>query len=260
MSKIDFQHLAEHFQITTKPRQNVLLSFRADELLDSKNMELLVQTYAPLIKAKDESPVGTYFCSWLGAFALGHQYMISVWNCSLDMALENWTVELYVDGESGRFAFVCHDTETRTAREGEEQRNHWREQQYRELYQRTVKPVIQALSAATSNPPGILWGQLPSRFNYYMELFIDAVADPVSKQRLEQDYHFLSRELGSEVFGQPKNPFDVKIHWVEDLRDPLKKVRLKNQCCLYFKTEGGYHCYTCPRLKERERAERRKQA
>jgi len=80
MSKIDFQHLAEHFQITSKPRQNVLLSFRADELLDYKNMELLVQTYAPLIKAQDESPVGTYFCSWLGP--------IRSWTSIYDLRLE----------------------------------------------------------------------------------------------------------------------------------------------------------------------------
>ncbi|MGG4494724.1 (2Fe-2S)-binding protein [Brevibacillus reuszeri] len=260
MSKIDFQQLNEHFYITTQPSENPLLSFGASELLDPPNMELLINTYAPLIKGQDTTPAGTYFASWLGGLALAHQYTISVWNCSLDMTLENWIVELYMEGDYGKFAFVCRDTEPLGAPEDDELRNHWREQRYRGFYLETLKPLMEAISAASGNTPGILWGQLPSRFNYYLELFINALEEPVGKQQLEEDYHFLSRALDGESFGLNKNPFDVKIRWVEDLRDPGKKVRMKNQCCLYYKTDGGTYCYTCPRLKESERAERRKQA
>ncbi|MGG1659819.1 (2Fe-2S)-binding protein [Brevibacillus sp. NRS-1366] len=260
MSQIDFQQLEQHFQITVEANKNPLVSIKARELIKPQNMEWLVQTYAPMIKAKEVTAAGTFFCGWLGGLALGYQYMLSVSNGSLNLGLDQLTIELYRDGDYSKFAFLCQDIQPNMAPLDEPQRGSWRERQLRDFYQNTLQPLIQSIAAATGNSPGALWGQLPTRFNYYMDIFMRTLTDPVSKERLEDDYRFLKEGFEGEIFGLNKNPFRVKVRWTRDLREPDKNVRLKNQCCLYYQTEGGQYCYTCPRLKESDRAQRRKQA
>lgn len=260
MNPIDYQQLEQQFYVTTKKQENPLLSLQASELIKPQNMDALIQLYAPLIKAKEVAAAGTYFCGWLGGLALGYQYMISVWNCSLPMSLDELTIELYEDGDYHKFAFVCQDSQPSLAPADGPARNSWREQQLHDFYQSTMLPIIEAMAAATGNSLGDLWGQLPTKFNYYLDILASSLTDSVARERLEEDYRFLKEEMEGEVFGLNKNPFHVKIRWIQDLRDPEKKVRMKNQCCLYYQTEGGYYCYTCPRLKESERAVRRNQA
>jgi len=260
VNPIDYQQLEQQFYMTTEKKENPLLSLQASELIKPQNMDVLFQLYAPLIKAKEVTAAGTYFISWLGGLAIGYQYMISFWNCSLQVSLDQLTIELYQDGDYDKFAFVCHDSEPTFAPADGLARENWREQQLRDFYQNTMRPIIQAVAAATGNSPGALWGQLPTRFNYYLDILASSLTDPVERERLEDDYRFLKEEVEGEIFGLNKNPFHVKVRWIQDLRDPEKKVRMKNQCCLYYQTEGGHYCYTCPRLKESERAVRRKQA
>jgi ferric iron reductase protein FhuF len=257
VSEIDFEQLEKQFSITTTQKENPLFSLTARELLNAEKMALLVQIYAPLMKAKELPAVATYFASWFGGVALGLQYMMSVWNHSVDFSLDHLTIELEVNEGREGFTFVCNKKHVQQAPTSDTERAIWREQQLRKFYSGTVAPLFRALADATGIECGSIWGQLPTRFNYYMDIFIASTEDNAAKQRLTEDYRFLSREMDPAAFGRPKNPFDVKIRWIEDARDPEKKVRMKNMCCLYYQTEGGFYCYTCPRMKEAERAERR---
>lgn len=250
--------LAEHFRLTSELRADTLLSMKASDLVKPENMDQLVSLYAPLIKANDSKPVGTYIGGWLGGVALGLQYMQSVWNVSLHLSLDQLTVQLYVADDYAQFSFVVDEWNKVEA--PETGRAAWLDQQYRAFYQHSLQPLIQSLAKATDNPEKLIWGQLPTRFNYYLDYFVEQSQDERVRQHLRDDYDSLCRQLEGACFGLDKNPFDVKVRWVEDMRDPSKKVRLKNQCCLYYQTGEGQYCYTCPRLKEDARAVRRQAA
>ncbi|MNN58340.1 hypothetical protein D3C81_1733850 [compost metagenome] len=76
-------------------------------------------------------------------------------------------------------------------------------------------------------------------------------------ETVHADYRYLKDEMPAAVFQLPRNPFHVKVRKVEALADPASTVQMRNRCCLYYRTEGGIYCYTCPRLTEEERAKRR---
>lgn len=245
--------LAERFDLTNKPRENALLSMKARDLVDPKNMNELVQMYAPLIKAHELTAAGTYISSWLTSPSLGLQYMLSVWNQSLSMTLDNMTIELFFD-EYPQFAFVIPEYEIVDAPADENERAVWRKECYRAYFQDFLHPLITTLAQVTGNPEAMIWGQFPTKFNYHTDAFAASLEDETIKQRLKADYDVLCNQLEGESFGLSKNPFRVKVRWVEDMRDPQAKVRIKNQCCLYYKTGEQKYCYTCPRIKEEERA------
>lgn len=257
MGTVNYQLLEQLFHITTHKKENPVFSAKARELLKLEKMELLVRSYAPLIKSTDLPAVATFFTSWFNGVALGLHYMISVWNRSIDFSLDHLTIELHQKEERGVFSFVIDNGDEVKSPGLKADRAVWREQQYRLFYGGTAVPLFQSLAAATGIEIGMIWGQLPTKFNYYMDILIQSTDDAAAKQQLAEDYQYLCHELDPAVFGRPKNPFDVKVRWIEDAKDSEKKVRMKNVCCLYHQTEGGEYCYTCPKLKERERAERR---
>ncbi|WHX33162.1 (2Fe-2S)-binding protein [Brevibacillus agri] len=252
--------LAEQFHLTTTHRTDALLSIKASDLLKARHAEQLVQTYAPLIKAHDQKPVGTYAASWLSGLALGLQYALSVWNVAIRIPLDQLTIELYDADGYVQFSFVVDEWHKAEGPSTSTARSAWRAEQYRQFYGHTLRPLFQVLADATGNPLKMIWGQLPTRFNYYLDTIVQEAREEAIRQRLRDDYAALCDELDGECFGLPKNPFAVKVRWVEDMRDPNKQVRLKNQCCLYYQTGDGQYCYTCPRLKEDERAARRQAA
>jgi ferric iron reductase protein FhuF len=270
MEAIDYKKLEQKFNITLIEREQPFFSVCAEELLNPDTMNLLLHTYGPLIKANDLTAPATYFSGNLGMLALALQYSISIWNRSLDLSLSNITVQLYKDNEAGyiRFAFVLHNKSEEEAPTDAVERGIWLKQVLTQFYKLSARPIIESLSRVSAFDAGQLWGQLPTRFNYNMDLFgkeldaaaqecgADAAAIAADKARLIEDYGFL-RGLEGSLFGRTKNPLDVKIRYIEDSRDPNKQVRMKNACCLYYKTGEGQYCYTCPRLKESDREQMR---
>ncbi|MDF2715738.1 MAG: (2Fe-2S)-binding protein, partial [Paenibacillus sp.] len=133
----------------------------------------------------------------------------------------------------------------------------WLERVLTEFYEKTVRPVYETAAVIGGVDAGQMWGLLPTRFNYMTEQWLLAEESESIRAVISGDYAFLKHEMPAAVFGRNKNPLDVKIRWIEDLKDPCKQLRMKNVCCQYYRTEGGYYCYTCPRIKESEREERR---
>lgn len=235
-----------------------MFSARAIELLEADKMTTLVAVYAPLIRAKELGAVATYFAGWFSGVALGLQYSMSMWNRSISLSLEQLTIQLCQGEHGSEFWFVLDDCIEQEAPCTDEERAEWRKQTYRQFYSQTVAPLFQSLADATGIGVGMIWGQMPTRFHYYLDVFTQAAQEPAAIKRIADDFRCLSREVEPAVFGRDKNPFDVKVRWIDDPRVPDKKLRMKNACCLYYQTEGGEYCYTCPRMNERERAERQK--
>ncbi|WP_429841299.1 Fe-S oxidoreductase [Brevibacillus sp. FIR094] len=254
MQEWDDDFIAQRFDLTSKPRPNALFSMKARDLVDPTHMNELVQIYAPLIKAHELTAAGTYISSWLTSPSLGLSYMISVWNRALTMTLDNMTIELFYEDDYPQFAFVIPAYEIVEAPTSVAERAIWLKECYRAYFQDFLHPLLTTLAKVTGNPEAMLWGQFPTKFNYHTDAFVALVEQDSIKQQVMADYDVLCHQLEGESFGLQKNPFRVRVRWIEDIRDPQAKVRIKNQCCLYYKTGEQKYCYTCPRIKEDERA------
>ncbi|MGF7045882.1 ferric iron reductase protein FhuF [Paenibacillus sp. DS2015] len=258
METLDFNKLAIEFQITKVKPQDAMYSVKGLDLVDPDHMQEFLAHVTPFVKALDLAAAGAYFARWIGDIALAQQYIISVYNSSLDMSLINLTIH-FIPTTQARVpvSFQIHDCTEQKAPTNEKNRQLWLQQRLVNLYSESMRPLFATLSNITNWNVGQVWGQLPTKFEKYIESYIIEATQTKVKERLKQDYIFLKEEIDSHVFGRIKNPFNVKFRMVEHMEDPEKQLRMKHACCLYHKIENGYYCYTCPQVRDEERAARR---
>ncbi|WP_072334775.1 MULTISPECIES: (2Fe-2S)-binding protein [unclassified Paenibacillus] len=258
---IDYAFIENKFYIRkAAPLQPPLWSSPAAELLQPAVMKDFLELFAQRIKALELPVAAVYFGSWLGFLALGQQYAMSAGNTSLDLSLTNLEIMLQEHNGHTIMTFNLGAGGETSAPENACERTAWLDSSLEALYGCTLRPLLEAAAEAGGAEIGQLWGQFPTKFNYYMAYWEAEIADEALLGRVREDYRYLREEFPAEMFGRKKNPLDVKIRWIEDLKEPGKQMRMKNACCMYYRTEGGYYCYTCPRMKEEERAERREKA
>ncbi|WP_201318449.1 IucA/IucC family C-terminal-domain containing protein [Paenibacillus sp. EPM92] len=257
---MDFLTLEQKYHIRREDPEHLICSIPAAELLERPNMQQFLELYGTRIHALEPAACAAYFSGWLGYAAFAQQYALSFHNQALDLSLSNFVVQLHVKESYTAISFKLVREAAQPAPAGEAERTAWLRRTLTELYGTTFRPLLEAASEAAGIEVGQLWGQFPTKLNYLMDDLLAEAEEHELRERIAEDYNRLRQELNSEVFGRAKNPLDVKIRWMEDLKDPDKRIRMKNACCLYYRTEGGFCCYTCPRLTEEQREERRTQA
>ena len=248
------------YQVGLTERSDAVISVPARLLTEPSAMEAHLRQYAPLMKALELPAAAAYFCANFAFVALTLQLSISLNSTAPDLSLDNITVQLYPDNGKFAYWYKLERYSAEAAPTCEHSRSEWIKEKQIHFYRHTVRPLFEAVSAVGGLGIAHLWGLLPTKFNYHISDWIDKAKTNEQKQRIAEDYSILIRHVPAEAFGRAKNPFDVSIRWLEDLRDPAKQVRMKNVCCMYYRTEGGQYCYTCPRMDEQARAERRDQA
>jgi ferric iron reductase protein FhuF len=255
MSIIDYEWLEKRLYFTQKEICNAVISINAAALLQQDEMDRFIQAYMQMIKTDDPVAAGTYFCGWFRAICLVQQFAVSVHNTSLDLSLSNITVQIYPNGDQYWFSFRCNDMRECQAPPG--CRKTWLREVFTSLYRDQVRPLIDSVSRSTHADSGLLWGQFPTGFHYYLDLFMEHFPDDSKRKQIADDYRFLSEELEGAIFDRKKNPFDVKIRYIESPWEPGKLLHMKTACCMYYRTKGGDYCYTCPKLSEAERVKRK---
>lgn len=252
--------IAERFDLTTTKREQVVFSCPASDLLDAGKMKRLLDMYTPMVKGKDQSVGEVYMTGWFRGPMLGLIYMLAVGNQAVNLSLDNLTVQLfkacYNNKEYYRCEFLIHRTELENGPEDPQHYEQWAQEKMGCFYEFTVRPVLESIAAAGTLKAGMLWSQLPTSLEYGHELLMKSDASDTAKQRAER-INGLIKSLDGERFGRTKNPLDVKFRMTESMDDSNKQVRMKYACCLYYLVEDGYYCFTCPRMKESEREERR---
>ncbi|WP_169083717.1 hypothetical protein [Paenibacillus sp. PL91] len=252
--------LESSFDLTVSKPENLVFSCPALDLLDESNMKSLLELYTPLVKGTDPSVGEVYMASWFRGPMLGLIYMLSAWNKVPDLSLNNLTVQIYKaaynDHEYYATSFLMHNVDLLSAPQQAEEREEWTRKTLIAFFEQTVRPVFESIAKVGTLQVGMLWSQLPTSLAYGYERLMNGDESEQVKQLADQNFE-LVKSLEGAVFGRSKNPLDVKFRMTESLGDPDKQVRMKSACCLYYLVDGGYYCFTCPRLKEAERKEQR---
>ncbi|MNO23544.1 hypothetical protein D3C76_133470 [compost metagenome] len=250
------KELISKFDLHPVQPAEALHSFDAQALIHEEGMRNFIDCYRPLMKALDDNAVAAYFGSWVSSMALAVQYSISMYSSVPVIDLTRLSVHLIPASGYCRIAFSLQDWEIQCP-PAEVAREAWRNEVLASFYRDTIAPLLRSMSEASGFRLSEIWGQLPTKFNYYVELFSAGVEDSRLLETLQNDYSYLKTSLPVEHFGMKRNPFDVVVRRIEALADPEQTVQMRNRCCQYYRTEGGSYCYTCPRLKEEEREARR---
>ena len=228
------------------------------DLQQAESLRPFLTAYARHIKAAELDVPAAYLSSYCTGLLLSSLYALSAWNRSVELHPQRLAVLIVQEGDYASIRLEVDEFTGVAAPVDVDERKRWVESQLTELISDTLRPLIDAAAAASGLNARFLWGQMTARVGYYVEyLLADADHEPV-RSRLSEDYELL-KELEPSVFGQSRNPLVAKARYVDNWQEGGGPLRMKHVCCLYHKTEGGDYCYTCPKMKESERAERCKE-
>lgn len=257
MNESQIKDIGSKFDLHPSPPEDAVHTFRTTDLTEEEGMRAFVAAYRPMMKALDDKAVAAYFGGWFSSVAMALQYSVSLYSAVPQMNLSNLFIHLIPSGQYCRVAFSLESWEMNEAPADPPGRTMWRNEVITRFYSETAGPLFRMMSVVSGLILGEIWGQMPTKFNYYIETLAAAAASEKLLATVQEDYDYLKDELPAEVFLLPRNPFHVKLRRIESLADPEKTVLMRNRCCMYYRTEGGNYCYTCPRIKEEERASRR---
>ncbi|WP_339314672.1 Fe-S oxidoreductase [Paenibacillus sp. FSL R10-2734] len=251
------EDIKSRLDLHSSPPEGALYSFSTMKLTEEENLKAFVQCYGPLLKALDDKVVAAYFANWFSNVALSLQYSLSKYSSALDLSLSNLLLHLVPTERSCWITFSVEEVRFIPAPTHQREREDWCKEILTTFYRDTAAPLIRLISEVCGLAIGEVWGQMPTKFNYYFEVWEKEISDCNQLQQLREDYHYLMHGLPAEVFGLSRNPFLVTVRNVESLTDSEATIQLRNRCCLHYLTIDGDYCYRCPRIKEEERASRR---
>lgn len=252
--------LEDKFDLTAIKRENAVYSCPAADLLDAGKVKRLLENYTAMIKGKEQSVGEVYMAGWLRGPMLGLIYMLAVWNKAVSLSLDRLTVQIYKVEHNNKDYYRCEFLVDRVELEGgpedSQKFEEWAKDKMSRFFEFTVRPVMESIASAGTLKAGMLWSQLPTSLEYGHELLMNSEESDTAKERAKRIYSII-KTLDGARFGRAKNPLDVNLRMTESMDDPNKQMRIKYACCLYYLVEDGYYCFTCPRIKENDRAERR---
>ncbi|WP_419875420.1 hypothetical protein [Candidatus Pristimantibacillus sp. PTI5] len=257
MGAVDFRQLEEKFFLTLYEPENTVLTMPASDLIIEEDMMRLIDTYGLLIKTEERSAAAAFFMSWYAGICSAMQHMLFRGDeLLLDLSLSNVTVQLYAGDHYPLFSFKINEQRFRkipiTGGDA------WRKKTLDSFYRENITPLIVTLSRLVQMSAIPLWGQIVNALYSQMEEELGDASDEKSRKMIVYPFQMLKWGIDASAFGLRKNPFDIKLRYIEHPTIPEKKIRLKTACCLAYRlnTEFDY-CYECPRLNEKDRALKR---
>ncbi|MDD9266114.1 (2Fe-2S)-binding protein [Paenibacillus sp. GCM10023248] len=261
MSSSIQQAIAEQFGVTTEFHPDPLYAIAGSRLMTECGMQELIDAYSPLMKALEPAAAGAYFIGRLSVLNMAMHYMLTQ-DELIDLAPELWTLQIYMhDKGYVEFRYALHEIRPLEG-PADGERSAWREERLSHWYGTHLRPIVETTAQAVDMDLLHLWKLFPIRLRYMFDQLKEKAASEQERLRLEEEWAFVSQQLDGQVFGRARNPLDVKfvtIDYPGAPGEPDKQMRMKTACCMFYRTDGGYKCYTCPRMKPAEREERKVQ-
>ncbi|MGV7116815.1 (2Fe-2S)-binding protein [Paenibacillus kyungheensis] len=253
---LDRDMLKAKFYLIMEPHPDAIYSASFAELSTVEGMKKFLQFYAPLLTAPDTEPAGTFFCSWLGRIALAEQYYLSFYNRSIALDLENLTMDMYESNGYCQFAFRIQQWSEEQGTGASAEREIFRQTHLKQLYQQTLRPLIEAISTVTGAHARVFWRQFPSQFNYFIQAWQEEASSTTIVEQIKEDHHYVTTQMEAETFGLSRNPLHIPTRYTTSIQGD-QSIPLKSACCLYHRMDDGDYCFSCPKLSETDRDERR---
>ncbi|EFM10768.1 conserved hypothetical protein [Paenibacillus curdlanolyticus YK9] len=253
------QLMNHQFGLSFEPHSSPIATFKLTDLFEDAPMQQLIDVYNPLIKGLEPSVGAMYFTSSIIMFSAALHYMVAKHPQAIDFAPERFSAEVvFIDGQYSYYTvrFRVDEAVSVDIHQQEEHRIEQRNELLASLYAKTIRPMIESLHRVTGTPLVQMWGSFP-RITYTYEHLIAQEQDEVSRKRLEDDYSYIKEEMPADAFGMKRNPYKHKYTLLDNPYNPDEPYKMKPTCCMFYRTEEGYYCYTCPRLKPKDREERR---
>jgi len=249
--------MEQQFGLTFEPHPSPIAAFKLIDLFEETRMKQLLDVYTPLIKGLEPTVGGMYLTSSFISFGAALHYMVAVRSEAIDFSAERFTAEVvHINGNYSYYTVRFRVDELVPIAINPQRRERQRDELFAGLYGRTIRPLIEKLSEVSGTPRMQMWGAFP-RITYAYEHLIAIEQDAQRKRQLQDDFRYTTEEMPPDAFGTKRNPYNHTYRLLDNPYNPDQPYRMKPTCCMYYRTEGGHYCYTCPRLKPKDREERK---
>jgi ferric iron reductase protein FhuF len=244
----------EKYTIYQEPQPDTLYEIELWRLAEKEGAREFAEAYAPHIKALSLDVTATYFTANFTRVITAFHYALWHDGLHLDLTLRNLTVRI-VKHPKGFITLNFGLKKVQGTEVSLTDRKLQIISMQTAFYREEVRPLLESLASVVGISVGMLWGVIPTYFQYYHDLWFDEPMNELQRMQLASDMEVL-HQLSPVVFGRVKNPLVAKFRYMESPYEPGEQIRMKNTCCLAYKTEGGDYCITCPRLNDTERTRR----
>ncbi|SFF30231.1 FhuF 2Fe-2S C-terminal domain-containing protein [Paenibacillus algorifonticola] len=251
-----YRLLKERFNLCVDEPDEVVYTSAASALLEQSVMQELLAVYQPFVNGTEQIVAEVYAASWFRRPMLALIYMLAKYRIAPDLSLDNLT--LYVCRADGYYNvyFKLNKAELLHSPSTKKEAGEWVRARLEMFFHETIAPFFHSIERAGSAKASLLWGQLPTSLEYEYGVLMASSESEAVKEAVDSLYKTM-KALDPAIFYRKRNPLDVKFQYTEAIDDPEKQMRIKYACCHYYKVEGGRYCYTCPRISDTERVQRR---
>lgn len=230
---------------------SVRLALSKEELLTEAGIRRLLPEAKRLYRCSDDKVAASLFIKrYAHPLAGGGMYAFSRLGRLLDP--DKWSFVLILDVSGDIHAIGEPELEPDMG----EGRLLARDRQIQLLFKEHFNHLFRLMNQVSGLSRKVLWANVANVLEYYYDLWA-AEAQITTQERLwQEDRNWVLHEAGGALYGQYEaNPlaFNYRV-----IPHPIQKgnmLRIREVCCLKFRSDQGLHCTTCPHITEQERAD-----
>ncbi|MFC0189248.1 IucA/IucC family C-terminal-domain containing protein [Fictibacillus aquaticus] len=212
----------------------------AQDLLDTDRLLAFLDEVGPKI-GSDQTKVSASlffkryaFCSLTAAL-----YAMTMLNKAFNTSISN--VQL-VDHESKEMWLPSFTLTNADCFALAGNREEWRSIVLETIFKENITVMLNNVASAAKVSKAMLWENCWIYIRWLYEKWLSEEHPPAVLQQIQSDYQYISLSSPASLFGARKHPF-VKLRTAGDLNGN----KIRQTCCLYYRTEGGTCCKTCPK-------------
>ncbi|MDN4523778.1 IucA/IucC family C-terminal-domain containing protein [Fictibacillus fluitans] len=214
----------------------------ASLLLDSSRMLSYMETVGDKIGSKEQRvSASMFFKRYVFCILTSSLYAMSMLNKQFDIRLENVVIIDEEDDEKKHSWLPSFSLQNSEGMPMAGNREHWRSSVVETLFAKNISVMLNHLSSCTKASKAMLWENALIYISWLYNTWKDENHPPEILERLEDDYRFLVKRAEGFHFGTASNPFSKLA-----MRYEAHQFQQRKTCCLYYRTDGGTCCTTCP--------------
>lgn len=252
-TNVDFSLVERYFHISPKGMEHPLLQIPGQQLVDGPTMHRVLQQGQTLLKGKGLDISASYMgLSMFNLLATIHLFL-SQYNQWLVLNLDNITFEVENHDDHAHIGFKLLNLEWKEA--PAEDRDVFIELETRKLFANLIIPVITVVAEQAKVNQAMIWNQYAARMTFVRDYVMENDPRPQVREQFLADYEVFTKQLTPDVFGRKVNPLTHEPRYIDSPYHEGKKLLMRSSCCMYYRREEGTKCFTCPILKDSQRAE-----
>ncbi|MBY0159088.1 (2Fe-2S)-binding protein [Cytobacillus firmus] len=229
------------FRLVLDSGEGSPLTIEVKKLLDSSQTGPYLDKVKNHIGATDKKTAASILIKRYAFLPVIYLYSMTSWNIKLDIRPENIT---FVSQEKDGLWLPCFSFIHLQGQEIEEEREKWREDALRTLFNGHIFPVLNRIAIEANVSKLILWENIAI---YLFWLYEKILPLETHSERAAEDFEFILEKASGNLFGcektNPLKKFDSTKILIESTG---QTVRPRKTCCYSYLTSSGKRCGTCP--------------